>query len=168
MKYLYFSQTNDDDTRAKHGVHIEKYEESHLGGFRKIFPTDDNKEFYDKFFDQSTSLCAETAASRARTELSRLQREDIETKQKELDNFRKRFSGCKPAGSNKSGEARPESPNNEKKAKPRRPGLTINRRASSFHIPLYTSKSGLKAGENDAEENSRGRQDRHRVETVEF
>ena len=45
-----------------------------MGGFRRIYPQyGDGEDPYTKFFDQSTSLCAETAASRARAELARVQ-----------------------------------------------------------------------------------------------
>lgn len=90
------------------------------------------------FFDQSTSLCAETAASRARIELSKLQREDLESKQREMENYRKRFSGVKPA---RNEEVRPESPANEKK---RPKCLPTQRRVPSLRVPLYTSKVGFK------------------------
>ena len=94
------------------------------------------------FFDQSTSLCAETVASRARIELARLQREDIEARQKESENYRKRLSGAKPVGKNED-EIRPESPTSEKKN-------VIKRRGASYRIPLYTNDAGVRAKEMEA------------------
>ncbi len=133
---VFCSQNYEEEMRAKYKIHLEKYEMAHSGGFRRIYPREGGEEAYAKFFDQSTSLCAETAASRARTELSRMQREDIETKQKELEHFRKKLSGAKPS---KSDEVRPESPSaSEKKAKPK--SLSLGRRVP-VRIPLYTSKA---------------------------
>lgn len=112
-----------------------------MGGFRKIYPNN-NEESYEKFFDQRTSLCAETAASRARCELSKLQREDIEAKQRELENMRKRFSGGgKTSTPGKSNDVRPESPSAER-TRPK--GLPIKRRIPNLRIPLYTSRAGFK------------------------
>lgn len=135
------SQISEDDIRAKYAIHLEKYEKTHMGGFRKIYPQG-NEEPYVKLFNQSTSLCAETAASRARCELSKLQREDIESKQKELENYRKKLSGSKVGG--KGDDVRPESPTGEKKAKA---GLLPKRRVPTLRIPLYTSKAGLKSAD---------------------
>ena len=129
--------------RAKYEIHLETYEKSHLGGFRKIYPNK-NEEKYSKFFDQSTSLCSETAASKARSELAKIQREDIEAKQKELEKYQKKTTGSKPSNV-KIDDMRPESPTCEKKSKP----LTIKRRGSGFQIPAHTVK---KAGADDSEQ----------------
>ena len=141
LLHNFCSQISEDDIRAKYAIHLEKYEKTHMGGFRKIYPQG-NEEPYVKLFNQSTSLCAETAASRARCELSKLQREDIESKQKELENYRKKLSGSKVGG--KGDDVRPESPTGEKKAKA---GLLPKRRVPTLRIPLYTSKAGLKSAD---------------------
>lgn len=112
-----------------------------MGGFHRIYPQN-NEELYAKFFDQRTSLCTETAASRARCELSKLQREDIETKQRETENLRKRFAGGKASTTGKNEDVRPESPSGEKRTRPK--GLLIKRRIPNLRIPLYTSKAGFK------------------------
>lgn len=112
-----------------------------MGGFRRIYPQN-NEELYEKFFDQRTSLCAETAASRARCELSKLQREDIETKQRELENLRKRFSGGKASTTSKNEDVRPESPSGEKRTRTK--GLPMKRRTPNLRIPLHTSRAGFK------------------------
>ena len=36
---------------------------------RRIYPQNNNEEKYSQLFEQSSSLCAETAASKARNEL---------------------------------------------------------------------------------------------------
>lgn len=131
---------SEEDVRSKYAIHLESYEQTHMGGFRRIYPKD-NEELYEKFFNQRTSLCVETAASRARCELAKLQREDIESKQKELENFRKRFSGSKASVSDKN-DVRPESPSGEKKVRPK--GLPMKRRMPNLRIPLYTSRAGFK------------------------
>ena len=49
-----------------------KYEDGHLGNFRRIYPLDGITERYAKFFQHSGSLFQETAAYKARTECARL------------------------------------------------------------------------------------------------
>lgn len=49
----------------------EKYEDSHLGNFRRIYPGPGSAK-YDKYFSTSVSLYQETAAFKARTECARL------------------------------------------------------------------------------------------------
>ena len=47
-----------------------KYEDEHMGNFRRIYPME-GTEKYDKFFHSSGSLYQETAAFKARTECAR-------------------------------------------------------------------------------------------------
>jgi tubulin polyglutamylase TTLL6/13 len=49
---------------------LERYENSHMGNFRRIFPGPDSDN-YDKYFHSSGTLFQETAAFRARSELAR-------------------------------------------------------------------------------------------------
>jgi tubulin polyglutamylase TTLL6/13 len=49
---------------------LERYENSHMGNFRRIFPGPDSDK-YDKYFHSSGTLFQETAAFRARSELAR-------------------------------------------------------------------------------------------------
>ena len=49
---------------------LERYENNHMGNFRRIFPTP-GCEKYDKYFHSSGTLFQETAAFRARSELAR-------------------------------------------------------------------------------------------------
>ena len=131
----------ESDVRAKYEAHLETYEKTHMGGFRRIYPNEE-KAYYAKFFDQSTSLCTETAASRARSELSKQQREGIEAKLKEMEQYRKNLgpssvatvSGEKGRDSRNDGW-RAESPPVEKKSS----GVTVRRRAMSFRLPSYSA-----------------------------
>ena len=50
---------------------LERYENNHLGNFRRIYPLAGTKERYDKFFHHSGTLFQETAAFKARSELAR-------------------------------------------------------------------------------------------------
>ena len=147
------SATKDDDTREKYELHLESYERSHKGGFRKVYPCD-NEADYEKFFDQSTSLCAETAASRARTDLARQQKEEIETKQKEKEELRQKLSHC---GREKSGKEddllRPESPTGgglEKRNSVRT--LSFKRRGTNFRLPLYSAGKRRRELQNGTQE----------------
>ena len=135
------STTKDDDTREKYELRLESYERSHKGGFRKVYPWN-NEADYENFFDQSTSLCAETAASKARTDLARQQKEEIEAKQKEREELRQKLSHCGREKSGKEDELlRPESPTGlvglEKRNSVRT--LTFKRRGTNFHLPLYSA-----------------------------
>ena len=47
-----------------------KYEDAHLGNFRRIYPAE-GSEKYDKYFQNSGSLYQETAAFKARSECAR-------------------------------------------------------------------------------------------------
>ena len=73
------------EVRASYEAHFESYEQEHLGGFRRIYTKNGNEEKYEKYFNQSTSLCSETAASRARADLAKQLREELQSKQKEFE-----------------------------------------------------------------------------------
>ncbi|CAM9408760.1 unnamed protein product [Bubo scandiacus] len=62
----------------------EKYENAHLGGYRRIYPAR-GMEKYEPFFKQSSSLFQETVASRAREECARQQLEEIRLKKEKLE-----------------------------------------------------------------------------------
>ena len=47
---------------------IEKWEDQHMGNYRRIYPGPDTAEKYDRFYTQSGTLYSETAASKARLE----------------------------------------------------------------------------------------------------
>jgi len=113
---VWFIFSPDDDIRQKYLARLENFESTHSGGFRRIYPNG-NEEQYAKFFDQGTSLCAETAASRARNELSKQQRVEIEAKLRESDVMRKKLSGARFLGGRRVEELRPESPNRSDRKK---------------------------------------------------
>ncbi|XP_056662231.1 tubulin polyglutamylase TTLL13 isoform X2 [Monodelphis domestica] len=62
----------------------ERYENSHLGGYRRIYPGPDTEK-YAPFFKHNGSLFQETAASKAREECARQQLEEIRLKQEQLE-----------------------------------------------------------------------------------
>uniref|UniRef100_A0A8C4UWN2 Tubulin polyglutamylase TTLL13 n=1 Tax=Falco tinnunculus TaxID=100819 RepID=A0A8C4UWN2_FALTI len=62
----------------------EKYENSHLGGYRRIYPAC-GTEKYEPFFKQSRSLFQETASSKAREECARQQLKEIHLKKEKLE-----------------------------------------------------------------------------------
>lgn len=80
-----FCSVNQDDVRAQYEANFEAFERQHLGGFRRIYPKNGNEEKYKKFFDQDTQLCAGTISSRARADLAKQFREELEAKQREMD-----------------------------------------------------------------------------------
>ncbi|XP_012867320.1 PREDICTED: tubulin polyglutamylase TTLL13-like [Dipodomys ordii] len=63
----------------------ERYEDSHLGGYRRIYPGPDSEK-YKPFFKHNGSLFQETAASKAREECARQQLEEIRQKQEQKEN----------------------------------------------------------------------------------
>ncbi|KAM4677700.1 tubulin polyglutamylase TTLL13 [Discoglossus pictus] len=73
-----------ESTQAAWLEQAEKYEDSHLGGYQRIYPQA-NGDKYDKFFKHSGSLFQETAASRAREECARQQLEDLRLKQEQKE-----------------------------------------------------------------------------------
>ncbi|XP_018426949.1 PREDICTED: tubulin polyglutamylase TTLL6 [Nanorana parkeri] len=63
---------------------VEKYEDSHLGGYHRIYPQGKGDK-YEKFFKHSGSLFQETAASKAREECARQQLEELRLKQEQKE-----------------------------------------------------------------------------------
>lgn len=107
---------------------LKKYEDTHMGGFRRVYPNG-NEEKYEKYFENSGSLFQETTASKARMECSRIQREQILVKKQELEVMR-----AKNCGRNKPvlrDGLRPESATTNKKLK--RPAIrkTVNKNENS-------------------------------------
>ncbi|XP_011300668.1 tubulin polyglutamylase TTLL13-like isoform X2 [Fopius arisanus] len=65
-----------------------KWEEEHMGNYRRIYPCKDDEK-YNAFFKQSsTSMFQDTAASRAREEASKLQREEAIMRMREEESKR--------------------------------------------------------------------------------
>ncbi|OCT89704.1 tubulin polyglutamylase TTLL13 [Xenopus laevis] len=73
-----------ETSQASWLAQMEKYEESHLGGYRRIYPKAEG-EVYEKFFKHSGSLFQETAASKAREECARQQLEELRIKKEQLE-----------------------------------------------------------------------------------
>ncbi|XP_051927652.1 tubulin polyglutamylase ttll6 [Hippocampus zosterae] len=94
---------------------MERYENKHLGGFRRIFPRE-GADMYDKFFMQGSSLVPTTEASRARQECSRQLRQELLDRQRTVTFARHRDSQGETAGE------RPKRP--KPRAAPRRPPAT--------------------------------------------
>jgi tubulin polyglutamylase TTLL6/13 len=84
----------EEEERVRSVLRSQAYEERHMGGFRRIYPVREGEDdTYCRFFEQTSSLCAETAASKARMELARLQRQGIEEKAKEEERRKTRLGG---------------------------------------------------------------------------
>ena len=50
---------------------LEKYENEHMGGFRRIYPVSSGCDRYTQFFKNSSSLFQTTVAAKAREEAAR-------------------------------------------------------------------------------------------------
>ena len=72
MHLLYVTGCREDQDRVAQKWMEEqtKYEDAHLGNFRRIYPSE-GSEKYDKFFHSSGSLYQETASFKARSECAR-------------------------------------------------------------------------------------------------
>lgn len=92
----------DDDDDSQSDVYLDKhhnwaqqiaYEDTHLGGFRRIMPCPNEKNRYQKFYVQQNQLSvySETAASKRREECSKQQRIDLEEKFKHNQHILKQF-----------------------------------------------------------------------------
>ncbi|ELU05410.1 hypothetical protein CAPTEDRAFT_124734, partial [Capitella teleta] len=112
-----------DKAQAKWLEELERYEDSHLGNMRRIYPGE-NTERYDKYFQSSGSLYQETAAFKARSECARQQREEIIRKQEKLEGMLRKKKD--PSG------LRPESPGSRVKRRVvKRPLMPARRLATS-------------------------------------
>uniref|UniRef100_A0A672QV28 Tubulin polyglutamylase ttll6-like n=1 Tax=Sinocyclocheilus grahami TaxID=75366 RepID=A0A672QV28_SINGR len=67
---------------------MEKYEAKHMGEFRRIFPREGGEK-YEKYFQHSSSLFQETAASKAREECARHQLQELHLKQEQKEQEKK-------------------------------------------------------------------------------
>jgi tubulin polyglutamylase TTLL6/13 len=103
-------ETRKDDkeeTQQQYEERTKKYEDKHMGGFRRIYPENGNEAYYEQFYTDGVSLFTETAASKARQMCAKLQREQIESKQRELDQIKSKLSHSTPKPRD---QIRPESP----------------------------------------------------------
>lgn len=93
--------TKDDDDDSQSEIYLDKqhnwdqqvaWEDTHLGGFRRIMPCHD-KNRYQKFHVQQNQLSvySETAASKRREECAKQQRIELEEKFKHNQHILKQF-----------------------------------------------------------------------------
>jgi tubulin polyglutamylase TTLL6/13 len=94
--------TKDDDDDSQSDIYLDKqhnweqqiaYEDTHLGGFRRIMPCYNDKNRYQKFYVQQNQLSvySETAASKRREECAKQQRIELEEKFKHNQQILKQF-----------------------------------------------------------------------------
>jgi hypothetical protein len=57
-----------EDLAQQWQIEIEKWEDQHMGNYRRIYPGIDTAEKYEQFFTQSGTLYSETLSSKARIE----------------------------------------------------------------------------------------------------
>ncbi|CAK9825756.1 Tubulin polyglutamylase ttll6 [Anthophora retusa] len=86
-----------------------KWEDEHMGNFRRIYPCAESEKYEHYFRQTSISVYQDTAASRAREEASRIQKEENEMKIKEQENK-------KMSGKWSDSKLHPESPNTTQKS----------------------------------------------------
>uniref|UniRef100_A0A1I8HL04 Tubulin polyglutamylase ttll6 n=1 Tax=Macrostomum lignano TaxID=282301 RepID=A0A1I8HL04_9PLAT len=94
----------------------ERYENDHLGNYRRIYPlsTPAATDRYERFFTQAASLYQETAATKARADCARQQREEIEKKLQLLKGPQRGGGGGGGGGSGmRQLPVRPESPDSD-------------------------------------------------------
>ncbi|XP_028407105.1 tubulin polyglutamylase ttll6-like [Dendronephthya gigantea] len=116
---------------------LTRYEDTHLGGFRRVYPNG-NEEKYEKYFENSGSLFQETTASKARTECSRIQRELILAKKQEIEVMRAKNSGRKLL---QRDGLRPESAATIKKTK-----RMTGKKIACKHEPIEWQANGVDTG----------------------
>ncbi|CAF0988942.1 unnamed protein product [Adineta ricciae] len=88
---------------------IEKWEDEHMGNYRRIYPIPEVTEIYDKYFLQAGTLYSETAASKARSELAKAQIDELQKKQEKMNFFKNNKPGVSTSVNN-SKEVYGESP----------------------------------------------------------
>ncbi|XP_066210723.1 tubulin polyglutamylase TTLL13 [Saccopteryx leptura] len=95
----------------------ECYEDSHLGGYRRIYPGPDTQK-YAPFFEHSGSLFQETVASKAREECARQQLQELRLKQEQ------QILDIKRRKENKQNQG--ESAGEKSRCRPRVPGFSTS------------------------------------------
>jgi tubulin polyglutamylase TTLL6/13 len=65
--YILHNREELEDIQQQWLIYIEKWENKHMGNYRRIYPGPDTEK-YDKYFNNSGTLFSETAASKARLE----------------------------------------------------------------------------------------------------
>ncbi|CAF3334922.1 unnamed protein product [Rotaria socialis] len=77
-----------EDLAQRWQKEIEKWEDDHIGNYRRIYPTPEAIPKYEKYFTQSGTLYSETAASKARIEQAKVQMDELQKKQDKLNAFK--------------------------------------------------------------------------------
>uniref|UniRef100_A0A8D0GB96 Tubulin tyrosine ligase like 13 n=1 Tax=Sphenodon punctatus TaxID=8508 RepID=A0A8D0GB96_SPHPU len=123
-----------ESSQAAWLVQAENYENSHLGGYRRIYPPR-GPDNYQPFFKHNGSLFQETAASKAREECARQQLEEIRLKQEE----RGATTGKKKQERKEGlqGESSGEKPHQRRKARAAPPHVSCgSTRSQEMQSPL--------------------------------
>ncbi|XP_029658054.1 tubulin polyglutamylase ttll6-like isoform X2 [Octopus sinensis] len=122
-------ETKEEQEQAheKYLESLDNYETTHLGNFRRIYPSEVSKK-YDQFFQSSSSLFQETIAFKARSELVRQQREDLLKKQNENNEY---ITKIKKKDTNLN--LRPESPMPKKQSKKHTGPYANKRKICALH-----------------------------------
>ncbi|XP_063980567.1 tubulin polyglutamylase TTLL13-like isoform X1 [Diachasmimorpha longicaudata] len=124
-----------------------KWEDEHMGNFRRVYPSNGDQK-YDAFFKQNnTSMFQDTAASRAREEASKLQREEATMRMREEESKRMaskwdpKLETESPTGARgiNSMSAR----NKPNSAISKRSSLTPTVKKSREHVPMADSLSSF-------------------------
>ena len=68
--FYFFYREELEAAQTMYIEQLERYENNHLGNFRRIYPYP-GSEKYDKYFHSSGTLFQETAAFKARQEMAR-------------------------------------------------------------------------------------------------
>lgn len=100
---------NRDDDDSESELYLDKYqnwaqqtawEDTHLGGFRRIMPCPNDRNRYQKFYVQQNQLSvySETAASKRREECAKQQRIELEEKFKHNQAILRHFRFSKNIG----------------------------------------------------------------------
>ncbi|KAM5206892.1 LOW QUALITY PROTEIN: tubulin polyglutamylase TTLL13 [Hipposideros larvatus] len=125
-----------EQTESSHTalLDLERYEDSHLGRYQRIYPGPDTEK-YAPFFKNNGSLFQETAASKAREECARQQLEEIRLKQAQ------ETSGIKRRKENKE-QNQGESAGEKSRCRPRLPDLAThlafrNRKPGKELLPVH-------------------------------
>eukprot|EP00794_Sanderia_malayensis_P009971 gene9971-10994_t len=125
-----------DPTNANDLEALTRYEDKHIGNFRRIYPQNNCEEKYVMYFENSCSLFQETAASKARSECARIQREEIKQKGLEIEFMRKKNCGKKICIDG----MRPESPRQARKRKSWRVPSKFNRQQANVEKCFDSAK----------------------------
>ncbi|XP_069041807.1 tubulin polyglutamylase ttll6 isoform X2 [Lepisosteus oculatus] len=132
---------------------MQRYEDGHLGGFRRIYPRPDGEK-YSKYFQHSSSLFQETAASRAREECSRQQLQELRARQEQKQGVLRGLSRRELQGESAGERAK-------RRRAPPRParGPATPLRLSLASVPSLLERSpdpGLLPGASEEEEEEEG------------